>query len=200
MISKTFMSMMSKTLMEELDLGALVWTLLGALALEGLRAPLTVIPAVEQNKPGRGGEGREAKRGGAAAEGSATAAPTDTDELRWGHEHRARRWREAAALQRRQHVARIALEGGDCGYRPYELWTSAAEPHKQRAIVREDVRGRKKHGRVKAADPRRKGCSAATAVDVDVVVDTVKAADPRRKGCSAATAVDVDVDTVVIIN
>ena len=198
MISKTFMSMMSKTLMEELDLGALVWTLLGALALEGPRAPLTVIPAVEQNKPGRGGEGREAKRGSCG--GQPTAAPADTDELRWGHEHRARRWREAAALQRRQHVARIALEGGDCGYRPYELWTSAAEPHKQRAIVREDVRGRKKHRRVKAADPRRKGCSAATAVDVDVVVDTVKAADPRRKGCSAATAVDVDVDTVVIIN
>ena len=198
--------------MEKLGLmSALVWTFLGALALQGLRAPLTVIPAVvapgrsrAEREAGRGGAGREAGRGGAAAEGNATpgrsraereagcggagreaglgvggaaaeeSSTTDTEaELRWGHERRARRWREAAVLQRRHHVASLAPEGDDCGYRPNELWTSAAEPHKHwGAIIREDG-GRKKRGRVKAANPLYKGCSAATAINVDVDVVTV---------------------------
>ena len=148
---------MSKTLVEKLGLGAaLLWTLLGALALEGGRAPLGVA-------------GREAGRCGAAAEGSSTDAPADIDEFRWGYERRTRRWREVVALQRRHHVAIRAPEGVDCGYRPGELWTGAAEPQKHRAIVR----GRKKHGRIKIVSQRHKGCSAATAVDVDVDVDTV---------------------------
>ena len=186
-----------------------MWTFLGALALQGLRAPLTVIPAVvapghsrAEREAWRGGAGREAGRDGAVAEGNATpgrsraereawrggtgrgagldgaaaeeSATTDTEaELRWGHERRARRWREAAVLQRRHHVASLAPEGDDCGYRPNELWTSAAEPHKHwGAIIREDG-GRKKRGRVKAANPLYKGCSAATAINVDVDVVTV---------------------------
>ena len=143
-------------------ISAVVWTLLGELALQGLRAPLTVIPAVVA--PGLD----------AGLDRAAAAATAVTDELRWGHERRARRWREAAALQRRRHVASITPEIADCGYRPSESWTSEGEPHKQWAIIREDVAvGRKKRGRIKAANPLHKGCSAATAVDVDVDVETV---------------------------
>ncbi len=139
-------------------ISAVVWTLLGELAVQGLRAPLTMIPAVVA--PGLD----------AGLDRAAVAAPAVTDELRWGHERRARRWREAAALQRRRHVASISPEIADCGYRPSEPWTSEGEPHKQWATSREDA-GRKKRGRVKEVNPLHKGCSAATAVDVDVDVD-----------------------------
>ena len=152
---------LSNTLMVKLSLiSAVVWTLLSELALQGLRAPLTVIPAVVA--PGLD----------AGLDRAAAAATAVTDELRWGHERRARRSREAAALQRRRHVASLAPKIADCGYIPQEPWTSASEPHKHRSIVRENV-GPKKRGRVKGANPLYKGCSVSTAINIDVDVDIV---------------------------
>jgi hypothetical protein len=148
-------------------ISAVVWTLLSELALQGLRAPLTVIPAVVA--PGRGEAGLDGAGGFDRAAAAATAV---TDEMCWGHERRARRWREAAALQRRRHVASLAPKIADCGYIPQEPWTSASEPHKHRSIVRENV-GPKKRGRVKGANPLYKGCSVSTAINVDVDVDIV---------------------------
>ena len=155
---------LSNTLMVKLSLiSAVVWTLLSELALQGLRAPLTVIPAVVA--PGRGEAGLDGGLDRAAA-----AATAVTDEMCWGHERRTRRWREAAALQRRRHVVSLAPKIADCGYIPKEPWTSVSEPHKHRSIVRENV-GPKKRGR--GANPLYKGCSASTAINVDVDVDIV---------------------------
>ena len=162
---------LSNTLMVKLSLiSAVVWALLSELALQGLRAPLTVIPAVVA--PVRGGAGREARRWAQMRCAAAATAVPVTDEMCWGHERRARRWREAAALQRRRHVASLAPKIADCGYIPQEPWTSASEPHKHRSIVRENV-GPKKRGRVKGANPLYKGCSVSTAINVDVDVDIV---------------------------
>jgi hypothetical protein len=107
----------------------LVWLVLGLLAMRGVPAPDTAMSGLLM----------EDDRIPSCDAGS-------TDELRWGQQRRARRWREAAAWQRRDIVFRPT--GEDCGYAPCEPWTSDFErpavAHERRAVITE---GGRKRGR-----------------------------------------------------
>ena len=105
----------------------LVWLVLGILAMRGVP-----VPAPDTAMSGLMKEDDQIPSCDAGS----------TDELRWGQQRRARRWREAAAWQRRDIVFIFGSTGEDCGYAPSQPWTNdfehpAVASHERRAAITE---------------------------------------------------------------
>jgi hypothetical protein len=132
----------------------LVWLVLGILAMRGVPAPDTAMSGLLM----------EDDRIPSCYAGS-------TDELRWGQQRRARRWREAAAWQRRDVVFIFGSTGEDCGYAPDQPWTSdferpAMAPHERRAAITE-------------SDDRKRGRSSTAALQHDSCILRLPNIQPR---------------------